>query len=318
MAMSRCALLWTVCAALLATSCVKLDFFLWDGAPATLEDYDFSAEDLDGIPPERITSELIPVGDEGDELHMLFVSRDESKLDSRFNPDDGITALFSHGRYNNMLKYVYRLGYWEDMGFNVVMYDYRGYGASSGETSEKNMYEDAVAAYDYAVAQPGVGTIVSVGYSLGGAPAVYLCSDDSERQVAACIVEATFSSVDQMADISGYYDFEGSWFADTAFDSAGRAAHIELPFLIMHGTRDKRVDVAHGKKIWAAVKDNHPANRFHEFAQATHYNIPVPSYPINDEPREYSHPDELPAVLHDEFEVYRSRILDFLAEGLSR
>lgn len=299
------------------TGCVKLDFFLWDGAPATLEEYDFAADEFDGIPPERITSELIPVGDGGDEIHVLFVARDETKLDPALDAGKGITVLFSHGRYYNMLKYVYRLGYWEDMGFNVLMYDYRGYGASSGETTEANMYEDVVAAYDYAVAQPGVGTIISVGYSLGGPPAVFLCSKESGREVAACIVEATFSSVDQMADMAGYYDFESSWFADTEFDTAGRAADIDLPFMVLHGTADKRIDLAHGERIWSAVKDNHPANRFHKVDGATHNNIPVPSYEVDDEPREYSHPDELPANLHAEFEDYKGWIVDFLVDGIT-
>jgi pimeloyl-ACP methyl ester carboxylesterase len=298
--------------------CVKLDFFLWDGAPATLEEYDFAAEDLDGIPPERITSELIPVGADGDQIHVIFVARDETKLDPALDVHEGITVIFSHGRYNNMLKYVYRLGYWEDMGFNVIMYDYRGYGASSGETSEANMYEDAVAAYDFAISQPDVGTIVSVGYSLGGPPAVYLCSEESGREVAACIVEATFSSVDQMADMAGYYDFQGSWFADTEFDTAGRAAEIDLPFMVLHGRADKRIDFAHGETIWKAVKDNHPANRFHKVDGATHNNVPVPSYEVDDEPREYSHPDELPTNLHAEFETYKGWMVDFLIDGLNQ
>jgi len=301
---------------ILTTSCVKLDFFLWSGAGATLEDYDFTVEDLDGIPTERIKSELIPVGDEGDEIHVVYVARDVSKLDARLDPDDGLTVIFSHGRYRNMLEYFYRVGYWEDMGFNVLMYDYRGYGASTGETSEENMYEDAQAAYDYAAQQDGVGKFISVGYSLGGPPAVYLCSDESGRDVAACFVEATFSGVDQMADLAGYYDFDGTWFADAEFDNAGRAKNLNMPFLLMHGTKDKRVDVAHGKKIWAAVKDNHPANRAYFVEGATHTNVPVPSYPDGDEPTEYSHPDEMPPDLHSEFEVYKTRILDFLADGL--
>jgi pimeloyl-ACP methyl ester carboxylesterase len=315
--MSRVALPWMAVLALLTTSCVKLDFFLWTGGPATLEDYDFLSEGLDGIPPDRITSELIPVGDEGDEIHVLYVTRDESKLDSSLDPADGLTVVFSHGRYKNMLKYVYRLGYWEDMGFNVAMYDYRGYGASSGEISEDHLYEDVVAVFDYVASQPGVGTVISVGYSLGGAPAVYLCSVESGREVAACIVEATFASVDHMADTAGYYDFEGSWFADTKFDTAGRAAEIDIPFMVMHGTRDKRIGVDHGRAIWKAVKNNHPANRFWEVEKATHNNIPVPSYvEKDDEPREYSHPDELPPQLSAEFDDYKMRIAEFLAEGL--
>ncbi len=308
-----------IAASLVLSGCaVKLDFFLWGGVPATLEDYDFTSPNLDGIAPDRITSELIPVGDEGDWIHVIFVERDVSKLSPDFDPDDGITVLFSHGRFDNMLQYIYRLGYWEEMGFNVLMYDYRGYGASTGETTEANMYQDAVAAYDYASTRTGVGTIVSVGYSMGGAPAVYLCSEESGREVAACIVEAAFASVDMMADSAGYYDFEGAWFADTEFDNVGRAARIGLPFMVLHGTKDKRVGVEHGRAIWDAVRGNNPTNRFWEVKDATHYNIPMPSYTVvDDEPREYSYPDELPPDLHAELEDYQARILDFLADALN-
>lgn len=297
-------------------SCVKLDFFLFAGESADLEDYDFESEKYDGIDPARISSELIPVGEAGEEIHVIFIERDVSKLDPRLDPDDGLTVVFSHGNLENMLKYIYRLGYWEDMGFNVLMYDYRGYGASSGETTEHNVYEDVEAAYDHAVAQPGVGLVVAAGYSMGGAPTIWLCSEGSGRDVAACFVESTFTGTDQLVDDSAYYDFEGSWFVDTAFDNVGRIGHIDTPFLIMHGDRDPTVDVTNGRRLWKAAKDNHPANRYFEVDGATHRNVPLPSYQ-GPEPREYSHPDELPADLRDELRIYQDRILDFVVDAIA-
>ena len=305
-------------AAALLASCVKLDFFLYDSGEASLDDYDFTSEDLDGIPPDRITSELIPVGDSGDEMHVIFVKRDVSKLDSRFSPDDGLTVVYSHGNYLNMLQYFYRLSYWEDMGFNVLMYDYRGYGASSGETNENNIYEDVETAYDYAAAQDGVGLLFAVGRSMGGAPTIYLCSDEADRDLAACFVESTFSGTDQLVDDAANFDLVGSWFVDTAFDSVGRIADIDTPFLIMHGTKDQTVDFSNGERLWDAVEGNNPANRFYKVEGATHRNLPMPSYDGDIEPREYSHPDELPPDLHAEYEVYKGRFLDFLVEALEK
>jgi len=315
--MSRFSFFCILAASLLTTSCVKLDFFLFDGAPASLEDYDFTSDKLDGIPPERITSELIPVGESGDEIHVIFVERDPGKLDPRFDPGDGLTVVYSHGNFNNMLKYFYRLSYWEDMGFNVVMYDYRGYGASSGETTESNVYEDVVAAYDYARGRDGVGLVFAAGRSMGGAPNVYLCSEESGREVAACFTESTFTGTDQLVDDGASFDFEGSWFVDTSFDSVGRIEKVDIPFLIMHGTLDQTVDHSNGERLWNAVKENNPANRFYSVEGATHRNLPCPSYDGSTEPREYSHPDELPANLHAEYEVYKGRILDFLADALN-
>ena len=305
-------------ACLLCASCIKMDNFLYDSAPATLEDYDFTSEKLDGVPPERITSELIPVGDSDQQMHVIFVVRDEAKLDPRFDLADNLTVVFSHGNNSNMLKYYYRVGYWEDMGFNVLMYDYRGYGASTGETNEENVYEDVVAAYDYAEDASGGGTIVAAGYSLGGAPTTYLCSKESGREVAACFTEAAFTGTDQLVDDSAYYDFEGGWLVDTRFDNLGRIKEIDTPFLIMHGTKDAAVDFTNGERLWDAVKDNNDANRFYAVEGATHRNVPIPSYEGVPEPREYSHPDEMPPLLHDEFLVYKGRIVDFIADALGK
>jgi len=301
---------------LASTSCVKLDFFLFSGEPATLDDYDFTSEDYDGIDPARITSELIPVGEAGDEIHVIFVTRDVSKLDPRLDPDDGLTVVFSHGNLSNMLKYLYRLGYWEEMGYNVLMYDYRGYGASSGDTTEGHVYEDVEAAYDYAVGRPDVGVVIAAGYSMGGAPTVWLCSEGSDRAVDACFVESTFSGTDQLVDDSAYYDFEGSWFVDTEFDNVGRIKGIDVPFLIMHGDADPTVGVSNGRRLWKAVKENHPANRYFEIEGATHRNVPVPSYPKL-EPREFSHPDEMPEDLRAELQIYQDRIQDFVVDALA-
>jgi fermentation-respiration switch protein FrsA (DUF1100 family) len=297
-------------------SCIKMDFFLFDSEPASLEDYDFTSENLDGIPADRITSELIPSQQPGKDIHVIFVERDEAEIDPRIDPDRRVTVLFSHGNRSNMLLYWYRVGYFEDMGFNVLMYDYRGYGASDGETTERHVYEDAETAYDYLAARDDVGDIVSVGYSMGGAPAIWLCSPESGRQVLGCFTEAAFASTDKLIDDGTGYDFEQSWFVDVEFDNETRIKTIFLPFLIMHGTKDQRVGFENGQILWSAVKDNNPLNTFYVIEGANHRNIPVPSYKGSDEPREYSHPDELPPLLAEDFEIYKSRIVEFVVSAL--
>jgi uncharacterized protein len=302
----------------LLAGCVKLDSFLFDSQGAKLSDYDFTSDALDGIDPSRITSELVPVGGSGDLMHVIWVERDVKELDPRLDPADGITVVFSHGNTGNMLRYWYRVGYFEDMGFNVLMYDYRGYGASTGTTTEAHVYEDAETAYDYARKRRGAGAVISVGYSLGGAPAIHLCSPSSGREAAACFTESAFASVDELVKSGTDYDLPGSWLADSGFDNASHIATVTVPFMIMHGTADATVDYRQSRILWRAVAGNNPLNRFYRVEGATHHNVPVPSYDGDEEPREFSHPDEMPPALHREFEVYKKRIVDFVVDAMGQ
>ncbi len=296
--------------------CFKLDGFLFAGEPLTLEDYDFTTPDFDGIDTDRITSELVQVGETGEQIHVIFVERDLEHLDPRIDPNEGVTVVFSEGNRENIAKYWYRAGYFEDMGFNVLMYDYRGYGASDGETSEESTYQDAVAAYDAAVTREEVGAILSFGYSMGGGPTLFLCSPESKWEVLGCVTESAFASTELLFEEGLDYSVEGSWFLDVAYENAERAATLEVPYLLMHGTLDQRVSIHHGEAIWAAVRDRDVLNRFFIIDGAGHRNVPIPSYPGSEEPSEYSHPDELPSDLRVELSLYQARIIDFVVDVL--
>lgn len=300
----------------LVSGCVRLDFFLFDGQPAPAEGYDFSSEALDGIDPERITTEMVEVSNSGQHIYVVFVERDIERLDPRIDADDGVTVIFSYGNRENIAHYWHRAGYLENLGFNVLMYDYRGYGASEGEASEANAFQDLATVYDYATQQESVGEIVSMGFSMGGGPAIWLCSPESEREVLACITDSTMASVDFLFDEGFDLDFEGSFVLDAEFDNTTRAATVEIPFLITHGTLAERVSLVHGEALWNALRNGNELNRYFWVEGAGHRTVPVPSYTFDVEPKEYSYPDEMPPDFRQELEIYQSRIVEFLVDAL--
>ncbi len=304
-------------AAFCLAGCISLDGFLFDSSRRELEDYDFGDEELDGIDPQRITSVLIPSAEPGVKIHVVYAERDPAELDPRIDPQRRVSVLFSHGNRGNIGLYWYRAGYFEDMGFNVMFYDYRGYGASGGQTSERHIYEDVATAHDWLEQRDEVGDIVSVGYSMGGAPAIRLCSIDSGREPLACFTESTFTATEGIVHDATGFDLPGDWLVDSELDNLARIARVEVPFLLMHGTEDHRVPFWHGRDLWEEVRDNHPLNRFYPVGGATHRNVPLPSYRGEEEPREYSHPDELPAELRDELDLYQRRIADFVVDALA-
>lgn len=291
------------------------DNLLFSSEPASLKDYDFTKPRLDGIDPSRIESFLTPSGDNGARIHVIYVSRDAKKLDPRLDPEARITVLFSHGTGGNMLWYWYRLAYFEDMGFNVVMYDYRGYGASEGVTTESHLYEDVATVYDYLTERSDVGAIVAAGFSMGGAPTLWLCNSQ-DRPVAACITESTFEDARSFMEDHVKDGALNEWQLESEMDNLSRVSTLTLPYLLLHGRLDEVVSVYHGEDLWAAAADRNPLNRSYFVQGAGHDTVPMPSY-TGRGPSEYSHPDELPRALREEFDSgYKTWLNDFLADAL--
>ena len=100
------------------------------------------------------------------------------------------TALFFHGNAGSISDRLHRIQPYHDLNINLLLWDYRGYGASSGSPSETGLYRDAAAMwqavqerYDIAAAN----TILH-GCSLGGGVASWLASQDD---FAGLILEST-------------------------------------------------------------------------------------------------------------------------------
>lgn len=78
-------------------------------------------------------------------------------------------------------------------GYSYLFVDYEGYGLNGGQASYLNMYEEALAVYDWAAALPEVDVerIVAMGYSIGTGCAVYLAAN---RPVAGLVLAAPYAN----------------------------------------------------------------------------------------------------------------------------
>jgi len=92
-------------------------------------------------------------------------------------------VLYLHGTRWSLTGQVFRLEQLRAFGFSVLAIDYRGFGKSDGDLpSEKTVYEDAHAAWDWLVAQqPDPARRFIYGHSLGGAVAVDLAASLSRH-----------------------------------------------------------------------------------------------------------------------------------------
>jgi fermentation-respiration switch protein FrsA (DUF1100 family) len=165
----------------------------------------------------------------------------------------GMWILLCHGQTGNVAtttrpRYY---AYARATGVNILAFDWRGFGTSTGTPSEAGLYRDATAAYEYLRDSLGVPAdhIIIFGHSLGTAPAIELAT---RVRAAGLIVEGGPTSVrDRGQEVYPWFPIRLAARAD--FNSLGRIASVKMPILFMHATADARVPFAHGQRLYAAA-----------------------------------------------------------------
>jgi pimeloyl-ACP methyl ester carboxylesterase len=163
----------------------------------------------------------------------------------------GATLLYLHGNDGNLGFEVARLQALATSGHPILAIDYRGYGASSGPApSERQVYDDATAAWDHLVRDRGIDprTLVLYGHSLGGAVAVELAL--RRAPLCAVVLDGTFTSLAALAR-SRFPLVPVAWLLDQRFDTAGKMSRLRVPALLVHGTADEEVPVAMARQLHA-------------------------------------------------------------------
>jgi fermentation-respiration switch protein FrsA (DUF1100 family) len=161
--------------------------------------------------------------------------------------------LHSHGNAGSIEHRIDAAAAFVELGFAVLLYDYRGYGRSSGTPSEAGLYRDARAAWRHATEVLGwpPGRIVLFGESLGGAVAIELaCRADP----AAVVVEETFSS---LPDVGArvYPWLPVRLLARTRMASAAKLAGLRAPLLVIHSPDDEIVPFELGRRLFEAARE---------------------------------------------------------------
>jgi len=166
---------------------------------------------------------------------------------------DAATILFCHGNAGDIGDRVGSLRTFHDLGLNVLIFDYRGYGDSTGKPSEKGTYRDVKAAWDYLSEERKIapGRIVVFGRSLGGSVASWLAP---QVEAGALILESTFTSAPDMA--SQMFPFlPVRWLTRFRYDTLARMKDIKCPVLVAHSRRDQMIPFSHAKRIFEAANE---------------------------------------------------------------
>ncbi len=169
----------------------------------------------------------------------------------------GKVLLYLHGNGINIGANVAHANRFHQLGFSVLLIDYRGYGLSEGSfPTEASVYEDAAVAWNYLVQQRQISPdrIFIYGHSLGGAVAIDLAVKHPEA--AGLIVESSFTSIREMVDLQKIYSFFPiDLILQHRFESIQKVRSLQMPVIFFHGTLDPLIPSQMSEKLFAAAPE---------------------------------------------------------------
>jgi uncharacterized protein len=179
--------------------------------------------------------------DDGQRLHGWWIGARANSLGH---------LLLCHGNAGNVGDRVLHAALLTAAGFDVLLFDYRGYGRSTGRPSEVGTYRDARAALACLLDQPGVdpARVIYLGESLGGAVALDLAL---ERPPAGLVLLATFTGVRDLGRL--HYPLVPAALIPDAYPALRRIGELNAPLLVLHGDRDEIVPLAQGTALFEAA-----------------------------------------------------------------
>ncbi|MCK4941019.1 alpha/beta hydrolase [candidate division WOR-3 bacterium] len=232
---------------------ISLDDFLFE--PTQIDEY-LRPEDFDDewgtrfIIPDSLV-EPVALTSMGNTIYGFFV---HGHPDSATN--NQVTILYCHGKDENINRYWIWVEHFWEMGYNVFIFDYQGYGKSEGSPSGEALFSDGLESLHYLQARTDIDTskIVFYGWSLGTFVASYLAAD--EHHPAALIFESAPASASALLQDAILLNMPGCYVVDADFDNATRIEHVGCPFFMMHGrTDDFVVFERHVHRIWDNAVD---------------------------------------------------------------
>jgi fermentation-respiration switch protein FrsA (DUF1100 family) len=160
-------------------------------------------------------------------------------------------VLYAHGNAGNVGDRIPVIALLAQAGLDVLAFDYRGYGASTGRPDEHGTYRDARAALAALLARPEVDPkkVVYLGKSLGGAVVLELAQ---HHRPAGLVLMSTFTSFRDAA--AAVVPVLPRLLVPDAYPSIDRIRRSDVPVSIMHGEDDRLLPVRMAHELHAAAR----------------------------------------------------------------
>ncbi|MDM8560716.1 alpha/beta hydrolase [Candidatus Parabeggiatoa sp. HSG14] len=174
------------------------------------------------------------------------------------------TIIFLHGNAENMSTHISSVVWLPSEGFNVFLFDYRGYGLSQGKPDFEGLHHDVEAVLALVTQREDASSnLIVFGQSLGASLAITsLAASAYKDKIRALIIDSAFSgyrNIVQEKLASFWLTWPFQWPLSLGISNTyqplkdiSRLNHI--PVLIIHGTADQIIPVHHAQRLYVAAK----------------------------------------------------------------
>ena len=155
--------------------------------------------------------------------------------------------LHCHGNAEDMIQSLDMYAGALARGYGVAAVDYPGYGLSDGSPSEGGCYRNVHRLYDWLVEVCGVRPedVIVVGFSIGTGPATELAAT---QRVGGLVLMAPYLSAPRIVTRIRLLPID-------PFPNLERIARVDCPVTVIHGTEDRIIPFAHGRRLFALANE---------------------------------------------------------------
>lgn len=192
------------------------------------------------------------MADDGIQLNAWYLFSPPGKAKGRL--------LYLHGNGKNISYHLRPVAWLPQQGWEVLMLDYRGYGASEGKAKLPEVIQDLSAAYDFLaeMSRKDELPIFVLGQSLGGALTTYFVANETlDPMPKGIVLDAPFNRYDSAAAAFFSRHWYIWWMQPLAFvfpnqfDPLLAAQKMpSLPLLFFHSTDDRIIPYELGQDLF--------------------------------------------------------------------
>lgn len=213
-------------------------------------------------------SEAWFTAEDGTRLHAWHFDA----LQNRSSNKKGLIVQF-HGNAENISSHFTSLVWLTREGYDLLSFDYRGYGQSEGKATDEGLAQDSLAALTFSKkiyetmksstsSAEGRPLWIIYGQSLGGLQAQYAVSQNPEAQqsISLLVLDSTFASYKALVQekmsslwITWPFQWLGKLFTSDRYASKEKLAHITAPTLIIHDHQDPVVSFKNGQYVFENI-----------------------------------------------------------------
>lgn len=209
--------------------------------------------------------------------NLTFNSIDGTKLSAwklhskTKNPKN--LLIWFHGNAQNLTAHFVNAVWMADHGYDILIFDYRGYGLSEGEPTPKGVAEDGLAFLNYAYAdykKGGYDKFIVYTQSLGGAIALRSLEDFTHRdEISLLVLDSTFLSPRDVARDKTNRVLK--YLISNNFTANPELKHLTMPVLSIHSTEDFVIAYSLGQDLYNSIPN--PKKEFWTFQTRGHGDV---------------------------------------------